>query len=648
MRLNNISLIIKLSLVPAIILALVLVHSVIVTWTLQDINVKAEHFAKVIEPSARLSSALSTNVLSRANLIERYLRQPNPDFLKSYSSQSQEAQKLFKDDNFQALQQHEAIAKASTKLDSLFINTLVPNDRSLRDRLLNIQDKIIPLTLEGSDNIRATLNPSIDLVLIQWTIQVSNHIQAAIINLNAYVRSQSPTSIDAYLMELYGAQNAVIDLQARLRKEDHIRWVQEINTNLNALSVDANEVFRLLNQQQQMLQEQITPLTDQVLAAASSEQEKIWEDLGSASSSIRDSLNTEIATIGIFSVAIIVIAVFLTLIISRLITRPIKDVVVTMEDIAQGGGDLTKRLHYVGKDELGRLSAAFNQFVELIGNICNGINASSTELGASSQQLQSVASLGEKSLKRQQAEFQTVASATEIISQSFREIAEQMGSLQSIAHGIDNESTEGQQLLGENTAMLNRLANQMRESAGTMERLAGSTARISEVLQVINSIAEQTNLLALNAAIEAARAGEHGRGFAVVADEVRQLALRTRDSTNEIRVIMEELQKDAHQAASMMTQSNEMTQDSLSQIQQLGSAMTHTNQQIGHATSLIEQVAQTTDEQARHAEGIASSMHTLEELLEESWKQVNTTSENSSNINQLAGQLETNVSRFKT
>ncbi len=648
MRLNNISLIFKLSLVPAIILVLVLVHSFIVTWTLQDINSKAEHFAKVIEPSARLSSSLTTNVLSRANLIERYLRQPAPSLLQQYTDYSQQAKSLFSDENFAALEKHQSIANASNKLDSLFVNTLAPNDRDLRERIQKIQDQIIPQTLEYSDNIRATLNPSVDQVLIQWTIQVSNHIQAAIINLNAFVRSQAPTSIDAYLMELYGAQNAVIDLQNRLRKEEHVRWIKQIDTNLSELAKDAERVFELVKQQQEALQQQITPLTQQVLTDVANEQEMIWGDLSEASTTIENSLTNEIATIMIFSIAIIVIAVVLTLIVSRFITSPIKAVVHTMEDIAQGGGDLTKRLNYVGTDELGRLSDAFNRFVELIRNICTGINATTSDLGESSHQLQNAASQGEASLKRQQAEFQTVVTATEIISHSFREIAEQTARLREIANSIASESSEGQNLLHDNTTMLNRLADQMQMSASTMERLASSSAKISEVLQVINSIAEQTNLLALNAAIEAARAGDHGRGFAVVADEVRQLAMRTRDSTDEIREIMEELQKDAQQAASMMTQSNEMTQDSLNQIQQLGTSVTHTNDQIGNATSLIEQVAQTTEEQAKHAEGIANSMHTLEELLEESWKQVNTTSENSSNINQLAGQLETNVSRFKT
>ncbi|WP_020408128.1 hypothetical protein [Hahella ganghwensis] len=144
MRLNNISLIFKLSLVPAIILVLVLIHSVIVTWTLRDINSNAEHFAKVIEPSARLSSSLTTNVLSRANLIERYLKQPSPALLQDYMNYSSQAKDLFSDENFTALQKHKDIETASNQLDTLFINTLAPNDRDLREKSRKFRTRSFP------------------------------------------------------------------------------------------------------------------------------------------------------------------------------------------------------------------------------------------------------------------------------------------------------------------------------------------------------------------------------------------------------------------------------------------------------------------------------------------------------------------------
>ena len=647
-RLSNLSLIVKLSLVPAIILLLVLAHSIFVTLTLQGINTKAEHFSNVIEPSARLSSSLTTNVLTRVNLMERYLKQPAPSLLDGYRAQSQLAKQLFTDPSYDVLREHKTIEMVSNQLDDLFLNTLVSNDTELRQRIRSILQQTAPATLELSNNIRATLDPSIDQTLIQWTIQVSNHLQAAIINVNAFVNSQSQTSFDAYKMELYGAQNAVMDLKARLRRDEQIGWINEIDANLTTLASSAAMVVSLVEQQEYILHQQITPLTEQAISAVGNEQNHIWEDLGEASSQISQSLTNEIITLLIFSAVIVVVAGLFTWIISRLITRPIQAIVETMEDIAQGDGDLTKRLHYSGTDELGRLSAAFNRFVEMIQDICTGINGTTHDLSSSSKELQVTAEQGGTSLKRQQTEFETVMGATEVLSESFLSIAQQTSQLQSIAHTIANDANEGQHLLHGSTDMLNRLAEQMSSSALTMGELTESSDKIAEVLQVINGIAEQTNLLALNAAIEAARAGDYGRGFAVVADEVRQLAMRTRNSTEEIKVIMGKLQNDAQQAASMMTQSNEMTQNSLGQINKLGTSVTNTNEQVKHATTLIGQVAHTTDEQALQASGIAQSMQTLEQLLMQSRQQVNTTSESSASLNVLARQLETNVLRFKT
>ena len=647
-RLSNLPLAVKLSLVPGIILILVLIHSAFVTWTLQGINAKAQHFSTVIEPNARLSSALTTNVLTRANVIERYLKQPSDDLLMEYSEQSEQAKRLFTDTSYALLREHETIEMVSNKLDTLFLDTLVSNDTQLRQSLRTILEQTAPATLELSNNIRATLDPSIDQVLIQWTIQVSNHLQAAIINLNAFVNSPSGTDFDAYKMELYGAQNAVMDLRERLRRAEQVGWIKAMDTNLTTLAKSAAMIVSLVEQQERILNDQIAPLTEQAISAVSREQDHIWQDLGKASTQISESLTNEVITLLIFSAIIVLVAGVFTWIISRLITRPIQAIVETMEDIAQGEGDLTKRLHYSGTDELGRLSEAFNSFVEMIRNICTGINATTNNLSVSSTQLQTAAVQGEESLTRQQTEFETVMSATEMLSDSFRAIAEQTSQLQNIANTIASEASEGQHLLHDNTDMLNRLAEQMKSSASTMGELTESSDKIAEVLQVINGIAEQTNLLALNAAIEAARAGDHGRGFAVVADEVRQLAMRTRDSTEEIKVIIGKLQNDAQKAASMMTQSNDMTQNSLGQIQQLGASVTNTNEQVKHATSLIGQVTHTTDEQATQASGIAKSMQTLEQLLTKSRQQVNTTSENSASINRLAGQLETNVSRFKT
>jgi methyl-accepting chemotaxis protein len=648
MRLSDLPLAVKLSLVPAVILALLTLYSGVTTWTLLDINDQAQHFSREIEPSTRLSSELSSNILGRTNLIERYLRQPSEAALSEYLTLSEEVNELFADSHFELLTQHELIEDDSKKLDQWFVENLVPKDKILRSNLKQIQNDLLPETLELSNNIRATLNPSVDQTLIQWTIQVTNHLQAALIHLNAFVSEHSETEFDAYKMELYGAENAVMDLKERLRREDQVRWIGTIETNLTELAQKVQTVAKDAKEQDVILTDTIFPLTEEVLAATQEQQQRIWAELSTASKEIDEALTQEIITVLSFSTIIVVLAAGLTWLISRRITLPIQDIVNTMEDIAQGGGDLTRRLVYEGKDELGRLSDAFNQFVGMIRTICLGVNETTEQLSKSSAQLQKTATEGESGLKQQKHEFESVNHSTQTLSDTFRTTAEQTASLLSIANNIADKSREGQHHLNQNTQMLNRLASQMGESSEAMARLNASSDKISEVLQVITSIAEQTNLLALNAAIEAARAGDHGRGFAVVADEVRQLAMRTRTSTDEIKVIVDQLQQESQSSAEMMSQSNEMTQTSLQQIGELAKSVNQTNQQVGDAAALIGQVASTTEEQAEQASGIANSMLRLESLLENSRHQVSTTSKNSGQISGLAEQLKANMGRFKT
>ncbi|WLQ14901.1 methyl-accepting chemotaxis protein [Hahella aquimaris] len=648
MRLQNLPLMLKLSLVPALILILLLAYALMVIASLREITTRANHFSTVIEPTARLTSDLSANLSTRASLQQQYLRTPADKTLEEYTQASAQAQEYFSDANFTKLKSADALQTASLRIDDLFRNSLLPKNRELRSSIATVQETLVPKTLELSNNIRVTLDPSSAQVLIQWTILVSNHIQAALINLNAFLRTGSPTETDAFLMEIYGAQNAVIDLKKHLRKPEHEKWIGEIDGLVKQFESKAKTIFDVARSQNSLLDSELRPLVNNTLNIVAEEQASIWSDLRSVSGYIAESLDSNIVKMLLFLVVTLVISTVLTALVSRLISKPIKDVVATMEDIAQGGGDLTRRLTYLGQDELGRLARAFNRFVELIQQICISINDKSQELGQSAESLQDVAHQGENCLEQQKAEFVTVSESTQLISHSFRDIAQQAGKLLEIAQSIASQSDNGKRLLQNNTDTLSRLAQQMETSYASMQRLASSSQKVSEVLQVINNIAEQTNLLALNAAIEAARAGEHGRGFAVVADEVRQLALRTRDSTEEIREIMEGLQKDAEETEKMINLSNSMTQNSVSQMSTLAVTVDQTNSGIAEASDLIDQVAKTTEEQAKHAEGIAQSMQTLEALLDESWRQVNTTSSNSENINQLSSQLQENVGRFKT
>ncbi|RMF14505.1 MAG: methyl-accepting chemotaxis protein, partial [Gammaproteobacteria bacterium] len=392
----------------------------------------------------------------------------------------------------------------------------------------------------------------------------------------------------------------------------------------------------------------VNPLRTRLVSALGGEQRRVFQQLPATSQMLESALSDSLATT-LWTIAIsLVLATLLTVLMIRVVVRPLHAVVDTMEDIAQGGGDLTRRLHYSGRDELGRLAHAFNRFVGLIRDICLGINQAAGELNSAAGELNRAARSGTQAIDAQRAEFEAVASATEELSASFAQVAQTADTLSGNATRVEDGSERGRTQLEQTIGQLSNMAAQMEASSASMAALAQDSQKVSEVLTVINTIAEQTNLLALNAAIEAARAGEHGRGFAVVADEVRQLAMRTRDSTEEIRAIMESLQQGAADTEAKMSASNNLSRASLEAIRQVEQIFEDTHHAITEAAGLIAQVHASADQQARTAQDIASRMHTVEELLLSSQTQVSATNESAATVARLAEAISQQVGQFRT
>ncbi|MFT5664356.1 MAG: methyl-accepting chemotaxis protein, partial [Gammaproteobacteria bacterium] len=443
-------------------------------------------------------------------------------------------------------------------------------------------------------------------------------------------------------------ENAIEDLSDHLRKDLHKVKIKEISTLLSLYRIAARKVFDTTRLLQATRLESLSPTSSRLLSNIQSEQVRVFESLRRSSESIDSGLTVTAERMVIAMIIAVLIAISLTVVLACAIVKPLQAVVETMEDIAQGGGDLTRRLNYTGTDELGRLAQAFNQFVGLIREICFGINEAAQQMNDASHHLKQVATAGERSIEAQRIEFKAVSAATDALSESFHHVSETTDSLTSNANQVEKGSIDGQQQLDETTQKLRILAGQADDSASSMEQLAQDSRKVSGVLSVITGISEQTNLLALNAAIEAARAGEHGRGFAVVADEVRLLATQTKVSTNEIRTIMDSLRNGAITTESKMAEGNKMSQQSLAELEAVELAFKSMHKAIAQASSLIISVKEASSFQGETTSKIASRINHLDTLLHDSKNQINETASNSQQVSDLAQKITQQVSRFKT
>jgi methyl-accepting chemotaxis protein len=293
---------------------------------------------------------------------------------------------------------------------------------------------------------------------------------------------------------------------------------------------------------------------------------------------------------------------------TRLISTPLKHAVAAMRDIAEGEGDLTQRLDARGDDEIAQLARAFNHFAANIQGLLSQVLESADQISNSSQQMAAASSNAEGSIQKQNAETEQISTAVEEMSMNSQEVAQNAELAADAARNADMETTEGRRIVTDALQSVGRLADETQASAGVIEKLGTDIQGISSVIDMIRGVAEQTNLLALNAAIEAARAGEQGRGFAVVADEVRTLASRTQQSTQEIQNKVEILQKDASMAVTKMLHNREIADDTIELTTAAGTSLEAITQAVARITEMSDHIARAAEQQSEVANVVSQNI----------------------------------------
>lgn len=353
--------------------------------------------------------------------------------------------------------------------------------------------------------------------------------------------------------------------------------------------------------------------------------------------------------IRIIAIATIVIGLSLSIVLGLIITRSVnsgvRELAVTAKKLANG--ELTARVNWNSTDELGDVGRAFNQMATEFSSLISQVRQSADQVASAAAMQASTAEKVSAISGNQTQQAAIAASSIDNLNSAVKEIAQKTDDVVTSANDASAMAAEGQQVVNKAVQGIQQVAITVKESAQLMAALGKRSDQIGQIVNVIKDIAEQTNLLALNAAIEAARAGEQGRGFAVVADEVRKLAERTATATSEISTMISAIQSETGNAVTTMEKGSSQVSDGVALANQAGQSLQNINSSVKRVVEMIEQISESTRSQSETTNEITKRVEHIAEMAQENTSSVDETTHASHDLQKLSSHLQQVVSRFK-